>query len=81
MVMQNKGYNVVKSDHKNGNISFVKKKFLVLPDVKATLNLEKIGSESIRVVINAHAKGLFFGSQEKSERIEHRIAEVMVSII
>ncbi|MBK5284180.1 MAG: hypothetical protein JJE25_02165 [Bacteroidia bacterium] len=81
MIMQSKGYNVVKSDHVNGNISFVKKKFLVLPDVKATLNLEKVGSENIRVVIIAKAKGLFFKNQKKSASIEHRIAEVMASII
>ena len=81
MVMQNKGFSVVKSDHTKGCITFSKRKFLVLPDVKATLNLEKIGSENIRVVIDAKVSGVFFTNEKKAARIEHRIAEVMTSII
>ena len=81
MVMHNKGYSVVKSDHAKGIITFQKKKFLILPDVKATVNLEKIGAENIRVVINAKVHGVFFKNSKKAERIEHRIVEVMASII
>lgn len=81
MVMHNKGFSVTESDHSQGKISFSKKKFLILPDVKATLNLEKVGSENIRVVIDAKVKGLFFTNKKRAERIEHRIAEVMASII
>ena len=81
MVMQNKGYSIVESDHAKGTISFTKRKFLILPDVKATLNLEKIGSENIRVVINAKVRGVFFANDKKASQIEHRIAEVMASII
>jgi hypothetical protein len=81
MVMSNKGFSITGSDRSHGRISFSKKKFLILPDVKATLNLEKLGSENIRVVINAKVKGLFFSNKKRAERIEHRIAEVMASII
>ena len=81
MVMFNKGFNITNSDHNKGRISFSKKKFLILPDVKATLNLEKLRSENIRVVIDAKVKGLFFSNKKRAERIEHRIAEVMASII
>jgi hypothetical protein len=81
MVMSNKGFSITDSDRTYGKISFTKKKFLILPDVKATLNLEKLGSENIRVVIDAKVKGLFFTNRKRAERIEHRIAEVMASII
>lgn len=81
MVMYNKGFSLIYSDHDNGRISYSKRKFLFLPDVKATLNLEKLGSENIRVVIDAKVKGLFFSNKKRAERIEHRIAEVMASII
>jgi hypothetical protein len=81
MVMSNKGYSIIGSNHDKGEISFSKRKFLFLPDVKAKLNLEKLGAENIRVVIDAKVKGLFFSNKKRAERIEHRIAEVMASII
>ena len=81
MVMFNKGFSIINSDHASGRISYSKKKFLIIPDVKATLNLEKLGSEDIRVVINAKVKGLFFSNKKRAARIENRIAEVMASII
>lgn len=81
MVLQNKGFSVVKSDHDHGFIKFRKYFLFVIPSIEATMNINKVDERNIRVTVTTAAKGILFKNTRKAARAENRIVEVMASII
>ena len=81
MVLHNKGFSVIQSDHNSGFIKFRKYFLFVIPSIEATLNFNKVDEKNIRVTVSTAAKGIFFRNIKKAARAENRIVEVMTSII
>ena len=81
MVLHNKGFSVVKSDHLTGYIKSRKYFLGVIPSLDATLNINKVDEKNIRVTVTTAARGILFKNTRKAAIAENRIVEVMASII
>ena len=81
MILHNKGFSVVKSDHIAGVIKSRKYFMFFFPSQDATLNINQVDEKNIRVTVSMAAKGIIFRNKRKAVRAENRIVEVMASII
>jgi hypothetical protein len=81
MILSNKGFSVIKSDHSSGFIKFRKYFLFFIPSQEAVLNINKVDEKNIRVTVSNAAKGILFRNNKKAARTENRIVEVMASII
>lgn len=81
MILHNKGFSIVQSDHGSGFIRFRKYFLFFIPSQEAVLNINKVDERNIRVTVSTAARGIFFRNIKKAARTENRIVEVMASII